>query len=75
MRLHTKVGLAATTVAAVLALPAGPAGAQIICVQTTQSLGEVCTNQVLPYAQSRVDCVAADPAAAAGCLPRITRLP
>ena len=74
MRLHTKLALAATTVA-VAALPAGAADAQIICVQTTQSLGEVCTNQVLPYAQSRADCVAAAPASAAGCLPTITRLP
>ena len=74
MRLSTKLGLAATT-AALAALPAGSARAQIICVQTTQSIGEICTNQVLPYAQSRADCVAADPAAAAGCAPSITRLP
>ena len=79
MRLSTKLALAAT-VAAVSAVPAAPADAQIICFNGPHWMGEVCTDDIGPIVANRKACVdgyvaAGTPADAVNCVPRTIILP
>ena len=80
MRLKTaSIAVIATASLAVAAAAPAGASAQVICVSTTQDVGTICSDQVVPIVKNRVACAEGylateGPLAAARCVPYVDRL-